>query len=426
MSSDPLGDPISGLNAADTLTGAEIVPLTQSTRTRRTTLQLIADWIIQTATSFAQSGIGAIAGTVEDALQLFVHTSQYSTQGNFDTALAALSGTFGVAALEVTDGITQLVPGTNEPVNSGLIVWETTHADRADFRVASGEFPGSGGGSGTINATWRVGYNVANGGGRFSSSEPAWGLAFESDFDTGSAQYMELHYEGVHADGTTFRNMSWAIERTTKYTDHSIAQSQLNLYDRTFVNAAFTFLFTTTTATMGVEDGSQIRKEDNNTQWLSQLNAAADAYIEIARVNENDEVELAPAGGAVIVPGTLEVTGNTFADSITATSRVTAQNLLSSSVVALSASDVDIALGTSLVLVVRDTSNGGTAFVLYENGATPVIVSQNAGSATTWVVAAPNAGEIQLKDRTGNGGVAILANANRNNANVSVSVMVAA
>jgi hypothetical protein len=94
--------------------------------------------------------------------------------------------------------------------------------------------------------------------------------------------------------------------------------------------------------------------------------------------------------------------------------------------VALSASDVDIALGNGLVLVVRDTSNGGTALVTYENGSTPVITSQPAGSATTWVTAAPNAGEIQLKTRSAGSGVAILANANRNNANVSVSVMVAA
>lgn len=85
MSSDGRGDSISGLNAADTLTGAEIVPLTQSTVTRRTTLQLIADWIIQTAASFAQSGSGASATTVEEELRYFVRPEQFGATGDGTT-----------------------------------------------------------------------------------------------------------------------------------------------------------------------------------------------------------------------------------------------------------------------------------------------------------------------------------------------------
>jgi hypothetical protein len=89
---------------------------------------------------------------------------------------------------------------------------------------------------------------------------------------------------------------------------------------------------------------------------------------------------------------------------------------------ALSASDVDIGLGNSLLLNIRDTTNGGTASVLYENATTPVILGQ--AGATTFVTGAPAGGQIQVKNRGASGGVAVLANANRNNAVLNVSLVV--
>lgn len=54
---------------------------------------------------FVQSGSGAITSTVQTALRLSVHTSQYSTQGNYETARDALTGTTGVNNLDVSGNI---------------------------------------------------------------------------------------------------------------------------------------------------------------------------------------------------------------------------------------------------------------------------------------------------------------------------------
>lgn len=59
---------------------------------------------------FIPSGSGAIAGDAQDALRLSVHTSQYNTQGNYETARDALTGTTGVNNLDVSGNL--VVTGT--------------------------------------------------------------------------------------------------------------------------------------------------------------------------------------------------------------------------------------------------------------------------------------------------------------------------
>lgn len=59
---------------------------------------------------FIQSGSGAIPSDVQTALRLSVHTSQYSTQGNYETARDALTGTTGVNNLDVSGDLS--VTGT--------------------------------------------------------------------------------------------------------------------------------------------------------------------------------------------------------------------------------------------------------------------------------------------------------------------------
>jgi hypothetical protein len=77
-------------------------------------------------------------------------------------------------------------------------------------------------------------------------------------------------------------------------------------------------------------------------------------------------------------------------------------------VVVNSGADVDAWLGECVLLLLRDVSVGGSALIAYENGITPTIVWQDAGAHFT--VAAPGATAlIQVKNRTGNGGIALRA-----------------
>lgn len=90
-----------------------------------------------------------------------------------------------------------------------------------------------------------------------------------------------------------------------------------------------------------------------------------------------------------------------------------------------SSADVDGPLGTGMLIIVRDSTYGGTALVLYENSLTPTIISQVSGGTTTFVTAAPGATEIQIKNRTGSIGVAFRAGSSRNNAVVYVAAIIA-
>jgi hypothetical protein len=81
-----------------------------------------------------------------------------------------------------------------------------------------------------------------------------------------------------------------------------------------------------------------------------------------------------------------------------------------------------IAEGAGLLLLVRNTTNGGTAVVSYENAQTPVIISTS-GSTTFQTTTPSGSGQIQLTNRSGNLGVAALASGDRNNSVLSVTIL---
>ena len=85
----------------------------------------------------------------------------------------------------------------------------------------------------------------------------------------------------------------------------------------------------------------------------------------------------------------------------------------------LSASDVAGPTGYSFALVVRDTTNGGSAIVFFEANQTPVIVAQ--AGATTFVTGSPGATEIKVIG--GSVGVAFRAGSSRNNAVVTTVIL---
>jgi hypothetical protein len=85
----------------------------------------------------------------------------------------------------------------------------------------------------------------------------------------------------------------------------------------------------------------------------------------------------------------------------------------------LSASDVVGTLKGALIMV-QDLNVGGTAIVLTQGGATPIIIQQ---IGAIFVVAGPAAGEIQIKDNGSGLGVSFRAGATRNNDVVSLTYL---
>ena len=85
--------------SADTLTGAEKVPLIQTSATKYSLLSTIADYVVKTATSFLQSGTGAIAITAQTKMRDLLSITDFSgatTNAKIEAAVANLAGAKGV------------------------------------------------------------------------------------------------------------------------------------------------------------------------------------------------------------------------------------------------------------------------------------------------------------------------------------------
>jgi hypothetical protein len=87
-----------------------------------------------------------------------------------------------------------------------------------------------------------------------------------------------------------------------------------------------------------------------------------------------------------------------------------------------SSANVNVKLRNTVLYVIRDLTNGGSAIVYYENNVTPIIIAQ---SAAVFVTSAPGANEIQVINNGSTLGMSLRAGSSRNNALVSVSYLAA-
>ena len=238
---------------------------------------------------------GAVATTQHERNEKFGFLDELSSAANFNTFRDALTGTVGLPpAIEVSHGAN---------VTDYPFTIRTANAQSADFNMAIGDFLNGA----TTNTVFRQGYNVAPGGARRDTNEPAWFWSQESNYESGGQNYMEWHWEGVHPDGTTFRNWSWAINRSTKQTIGSAGADIFNFQDRTLVNPAFAFNATTISGKLSVNAGSTIDIETNASGGIRQKNFANSGFIQLILANISDEVVLAPGGGGTLTGGKLSV-----------------------------------------------------------------------------------------------------------------------
>lgn len=296
---------IDELTAAGVLSPTASIPVFQNGDTFKTTpadiagaasLAVLAAANGSSLVWFGQSGSGAIDGTVEDQLAKFTFRSDWTTEAQFNTARNALTGK--VALPPVVD-----IAG---PVSGAAALFPLTirsgEPTAADFNFALSHVTSFS----TVDVGLSIGYNCAPSASRRDSSEPAWMWSLESDYNDGSDEYMEMHFQGIHLDGTAFRNWSWQISRSTKTIVGSIACDSWGVMDSTRANQAFLFRGLTTTAgEFQISSGSWIRHDANNVAFLRQDNAAGSAGIELIRVNASDEVVVAPETGITRIGGVL-------------------------------------------------------------------------------------------------------------------------
>ena len=104
---------ISELPTKITLAAANIFAVVQSGITRQVDLQAIADWVIQTAASFVQSGTGAIAIPVQDVLRHVIWAEGYGFKTSATAAANTQALTDIAARVNVLGGATVIIsPGS--------------------------------------------------------------------------------------------------------------------------------------------------------------------------------------------------------------------------------------------------------------------------------------------------------------------------
>jgi hypothetical protein len=115
-----------------------------------------------------------------------------------------------------------------------------------------------------------------------------------------------------------------------------------------------------TTLEMYFAPGSQFRKNGNDEAFMTQQNAAENAYIELIRLNSNNVVAIAPGGGGTLISDLLTVSTNSVAMMKTLSGGNLVSQIYNDSNTASSRVSVD--------LVVQGTSAGDAFFVARING----------------------------------------------------------
>lgn len=158
-----------------------------------------------------------------------------------------------------------------------------------------------------INDVWHQGINVGTltgGVGRIDTSKPMLAMSFEGKYWNGSVFGLEWHIQGVSTDGlTTFRPISvFAAHDASQYAT-SINGDSLTLANRSSVQK---FYFDAAGNVFDINNSARIRLGTNNVVALQQINAAADAFIDLIWVNANNDVRI---GGPAWMTGVRNSSG---------------------------------------------------------------------------------------------------------------------
>ena len=190
-------------------------------------------------------GAGAISETTQDALQRLPHSEQYSTVAHFNTAQAALTGSFGIKNLRMGTG------------NGTGITLPSSEANKDHYiYVASNTF------NGTINPILVYGYNP----GRPNTSEPSLYSSIEGDYNVAGTHYMEKNLDYVSSDGgTSKRFLEFQLNRTTHLATWIWSGLTFH-FAATHVGTPYLFLNSTTLSLGNQSPSASTRIEINGTQ----------------------------------------------------------------------------------------------------------------------------------------------------------------
>ncbi|MBP9732138.1 MAG: tail fiber domain-containing protein [Candidatus Magasanikbacteria bacterium] len=180
-----------------------------------------------------------------------------------------------------------------------------------DYMISQGSFANP---SGRDNQIFRIGFNKRYGG--VPPGEVAFGMDFESYYlQAPNDPVLEAHTLSiVDTDGSELRPLSFQyhyLAGTTTMRGKTTAGFKLDQLN--FHSSTGTVEFATLRPHEFGLIGVGIQQNENNFNWLRQMNAAGDGTVEIARIDDVNTLRLAPDGAPIFIPssarGALSIAG---------------------------------------------------------------------------------------------------------------------
>ena len=394
-------------------------------------------------TSAARWRIGNTAGNFFDIINVFTSTSAISinSAGNVVTLIGALNGTSSVFSSTITSTTNGSTFG-NSAIGGNPLIVKANAVSRAIQLLntlggaaeilAIGNATSSSIGFNTIGQSDAfVIYN--DGSNRSNGDVGMWGATTRNlnFFDVtnnninAQIQYSEVNSNTGQLLFNTNNSGTSATRLTISNTGNATFVNSVGIGNPSTIEGVLTIKGTSAQPpTTGTTANSLLQLVGSLGNELNiGSNTVAGNYGSYIQASDNNLAVNYPLllqpNGANVLLGTntddtvnkLQVTGG-----INNTQYITNTN----SVTINSSTQTNTAVLDCGIVSFRDSTNGGGCVVFYENGQTPIIISQS--GPTTFTTIAPLATQIQLSNRSGARGISVLGGSSRNGTTLNWAV----
>jgi hypothetical protein len=168
------------------------------------------------------------------------------------------------------------------------------------------------------------GFNLGGGGARVMAGHPAMGFVVEGNWWTGGVEYIEAHCFYLTKNNVQYRPFSITVNAETDFIsfahyvdDYAISsKSGYSVFALTAgADAAHSTLALHgtlhMTSSFQLDSGGGVAKANNNVVWLTQVNAAQNANLNIAYIDDSNTLVLGGTGvSKVFTAQTFQCNGN--------------------------------------------------------------------------------------------------------------------
>jgi len=274
-------------------------------------------WISAKALGLSTAGDVAILIPDADsaALDVLAQSAKPPVSG-----FSLTSGTSPTLALSLQDfGINLNAGPTSDPQTFSSLLFNTTNnlggADFLAATTANGRFQWTVGNERNVfdptrdNQVMTIGWNTTGSGGRLDPNEPALSYRIENYYTPApNNRWMEAHLQYNSTSGKIFRPWGYQVDRTTDASAFHINADFFAYSGRDGIVPYAQFK----PDGMFLQNGAALFGNDNNVQLLKQINAAKNAFVTLAYLDDGNRTNIGQNGTGVIANSPYLQVGNKF------------------------------------------------------------------------------------------------------------------